>query len=250
MWDTIDDAYFDEDEHPLKWPDPLQCLTSFSSAMRTCRYFHDAMTLVTNGESAVQRIQRIQYTNVENILDLLTNEVSSGLTSVAIFYSAAGSFWKNPKVQEPSEFLLRVLMWIPQRSRLMLMPHLESWVLRRAYPSNLCGRIGTYLSDQGIMCLNGGAIKDYWVTSILDVAKWEANDANDEDCPAVEDILNSRPESWWMFPSTDYGSNEDEWTLVNYDDRKIYSGPNAASWYRWEDIWDVENWKTNKEEDM
>jgi hypothetical protein len=253
-----------------EWPKSPECLYSFSSALRTCRYFHNTITnhIKINGETSGVILQREQHMRVRAILDLQRDDPASVLVRVGLLYVVAGCFWRNPIVYEDFNFLDDVLVWITPISRMMLIPHLEPWLLCHARPTespaSLIIRVGVGgdIDNCLWMQLREGSLRvEGSILSIVSIAGVATlDDPIDEDdefppcdqnLPALLDIKNSPPDTWWFFPPEDLGVAVDEmqWSLVNYRRQKIYSGPDG-SWGRyWKDIWNVTNWRTFKHSD-
>jgi hypothetical protein len=68
----------------------------------------------------------------------------------------------------------------------------------------------------------------------------------DKGSPGLEGILEELDESWWLFmPTAGYCEYNGlklwprEWTLINYEKRRMYGGPDAKSFYTWKDAWNV-----------
>jgi hypothetical protein len=57
----------------------------------------------------------------------------------------------------------------------------------------------------------------------------------------VNEIAASAPDSWWLFQLDGYGG--EHWTFVNFEEKKIYIGPEYSEGYRWKDPWDVTTWE-------
>jgi hypothetical protein len=268
-WENVD--YTFDSEESGAWPKHPESLSSFSSALQTCRYFYHTITedIKLNGQSTGVLLQREQRQVIRDILTRQSDDPASGLVEVGFLYTLAGCFWKNPIVFEDHHELEAVLAWITPKSRMMLIPHLETWLLYQARP-NLA--LSTDQTNAIITVGVGGDVEDcLWmrlregssklpgsILSIVTIAGVAADDEVDNDeneyppCdPNIfvrRDINNSNPNTWWFFPPEDFGIavDEMEWTLVNYGLQKIYCGP-EGSWGRyWEDVWDVPNWRDDE----
>lgn len=243
------------------WPTPPKCLKSFISALLTCRHFHDTIIEVIkfDGEPVDEVLQRIQYDHIGSILDQLDDDYHEPV-NISFFFTVAGCFWRNAKVCGGPELLIRVLWWTGVKSRMMLLPHLEHWVRKHAYSSSTAGTampLQVVLEDvdppewttislkQGGLAIVGGEVDMHSIAGVVGrIPKKKAS------LCVLSDIKASHPDTWWLFPSEDKNSIEAQgvWCLVNYELKKIYAGPDGTTgWYWGEDIWDVENWKTDEE---
>ena len=165
-------------------------------------------------------------------------------------------------VLKHESIILDVLGWIIQESRLILVPLLEPWLLRHAQnvdegeggEEQTVERIGVEgdREDCTFMFLRRGSYKVFdYIYSIAEVTQGNEESEGDfppcgQDLSLLGDIRDSLPDTWWLFPADDYGIaiDENQWTLVNYQQKKIYSGPTASSGYTWIDgVWDPRNWK-------
>ena len=262
-WETLDYP-FESDESGV-WPKHPESLFSFSSALQTCRYFYHTVTndIKLNGESTGVLLQREQHQVIHDIVNGQNDDPAAVL---------AGRFWKNSSLFKAHSELDAVLGWITPSSRMMLIPHLEKWLLYHAEPNLppwpdqtendvLTVGVGEDAQDCPWMRLREGSLKlrgaVLSIATIDEIAPdKEADDEDEEnDYPACDpnirvlrDIKNSDPDSWWFFPPVDFGVGPEEmqWTLVNYRLQKIYCGP-EGSWGRyWEDVWDVPNWRADE----
>jgi hypothetical protein len=266
VWDCVDPNYIWEHDL-IEWPKSPQSLSSYFSALLTCQLFHRIITGVVNidGESIPDALQRVQRENVHQILERLYDEVSSGIVHINLFYFAAGCFWRNSQVFGEVDLLMKVLCWTSQKSRLMLIPHLESWLLRHAsLAASENVRIELLPVDDGdddfvFARLKTGSLNIKWDDLVVSKVSGVAENGNEEseenhppcdpELPLLRDIREASLDSWWLFPSYNFGSNDDddEWTLVDYGQQKIYSGSDGTSSYCWkENIWDVERWRRDQ----
>jgi hypothetical protein len=153
------------------------------------------------------------------------------------------------------------LMTIPQLSRLILIPHLQPWLL---YKTGQEEEEDSFISGGG----DGGEGEDdaLDVVSIAGVANKPATRRCDyggldekefheymlvqqkfdptcnHELPVLCDIRESEPDTWWLFPPEDcYTTTVDNehWFLVNYKLRKLYMGPNGTEAYYWDNVWDI-----------
>lgn len=249
-----------------QWSNYPLSLRSFSAALRTCREFFDSLANVVkiNGETPGVLLQREQYRVLRNLLDAQYEEDASGVIEIGFLYWLAGCFWRHPDIFEDLRFLGEVLMWITPMSRRMLIPNLEPWLLYHARPNLtiigepliFVGIGGDMENCQLIIRLIEGALKlhnpEFPIVSIDGVAFPDSPD-DEEGCSScgklwdsvlniAQDIKHSDPDTWWFFPPEDYGIavDENQWSLVNYRLRKIYSGPDGSRGYSWGNAWDID----------
>lgn len=266
VWDCVDSSYVWEHDL-IEWPKSPRSLSSYLSALRTCRLFHRIITGVIkiNAESVPDALQRVQRENLQKVFETLYDDVSSGIVHVNLFFFVAGCFWRNPQVFGEIDLIMKVLCWTSQSSRLMLIPHLESWLLRHA---SLATSEDDWVEvlpiddgDDGFIFahLKTSSLNIKWcdmvVSKVSGIAEIESHESKENlppcnpDLPLLCNIRESSPDSWWLFPSYNFGSNDDddEWTLVDYMQQKIYSGADGTSSYCWkENIWDV-GWRGKQE---
>jgi hypothetical protein len=267
-WETLE--YTFESPESGVWPKHPESLLSFSSALQTCRYFYHTITddIKLNRESTGVLLQREQHQVIHDIIKEQYDEPASLLVEVGFLYALAGRFWKNSSVFKAHGVLDAVLGWITPTSRMMLIPHLEEWLLYHAEPNLpkwpdqtendvLTVGIGEDARDcpwmrlrEGLLKLRGPVLSISTIDQVVP-DKEADDDDNENDYPpcdpnirVLRDIHNSNPDTWWFFPPDDFGVGPEEmqWTLVHYGLQKIYCGP-EGSWGRyWEDVWDVPNW--------
>lgn len=264
-WNNTPDEWLSDDD-PFEWPKTPEPLVAYCSVLRTSRSFYHIVTreVKFNGESPRDILLRKQYETIRDILKQQSENEASGLMNVMMLYYIAGCFWRNPLALCESNFLDRVLVWITQGSRLRLIPHLERWLLSCARDD--VGSLQT--SALGI----GGCVDDCeWLhfkngpwekrSDILYICSLTGvvDTHDDHDLKAliskVRNILayggclrehgNDPRVIWWLFPPDDLGIaiDENEWTLVNYSSRTIWSGPDLSNVYCWENLWDCKSWE-------
>lgn len=237
------------------WPNTPECLSSFVSALRTCQQFYNELRDAINldGESPIEHLQNIQYENVSNVIRYLDYDFSDDEIGVVFFYMACGCFWRNSKVLDDNHLLGQVMQWIPILSRFMLIPHLKHWLWPRRVPFHHANSIFALRIDQDEddpvkLCLVGGRFKvcksGIRVHSIISPVSGIINgNAKEMDPILFNDIKDSLPNSWWLFHHghDDPDEPEEEWSLVNYEKRKMYSRTfdEYACSHSWRDVWDV-----------
>jgi len=128
-----------EELKTLAWPEPPRSLLFFASALKTCRTFNNILSneVQIENSSPGRVLQRLQYHGMNELAQTL--HLRSGWHRslldescyIHFIYRKVGSFWKNPMIfdQENCFGIGEFLMGIPQLSRLILIPHLQPWLL-------------------------------------------------------------------------------------------------------------------------
>jgi hypothetical protein len=258
------------DTPSIKWPATPSCLRSFTSVLRTCRHFHDVIKngIKLDGRSPKEVLLAIQYQNLDEILKREWNRLridDVSFISVARLYSAAGCFWRNEKVLTDQSLLPNILLLSSPDSRRMLIPHLQPWLLSKAIPYlrstlkvidiRFSGTRTTEIEWERFVGLYAGnwvvLAGDFEYHSVGGILA-PADLHEDELFPALKDIRDSPPDSWWLFPDprgwyqlTLDGDYQARWNLVSYEQRKIYSAPHAMFCHIWDadNIWEVDKWR-------
>jgi len=243
-------------EDKLVWPDSPQPLKWFSSAIKTSRDFHTIIQEERfDGRSPGDTLKSIQVGMIDKIIEEQFDNEASQILDIIWLYQIAGCFWKNEEFMN-AEKLSRVLAWINPKSRLMLIPHLENWLLKNAQPKNpslpdysRIGIDGDCDSCSEIKLMGGSFVISTGMLIIVSLNGTVAGIhdeklASDSKPPLVQDIESADPDSWWLFPADDMEGAVDEntWTLVNYRQKRIYAGPESSGGYRWENIWTPSTW--------
>ena len=185
-------------------------LTSFASAMRTCRYSHAALTtaIKIDGSSPGELLHELQLRFIRDTWFDLRGSFWQDIDFEAA-YGAAGCFWRNTKFFESNtthwEILAKVTVHrFNPRSRVVLLPHLEEWVQARANDSILVGqRITNGIEDDNdewpkIQLVCGNTVVrgyDFVFTSVSDlqVQEWHG-------------------QKWFL--ENEEGKKEDGWVVV------------------------------------
>ena len=122
------------------WPTPTpQALIDFSSALRVSRSFRDSILRVkTKGRDPIKTLQLAQISrcdavmaNTNRLVILPSGKFARrwGILNGAWFMKFAGIFWKNPLIREDAEYMWEILSSLRMVDLLMLIPHLEEWIL-------------------------------------------------------------------------------------------------------------------------
>lgn len=122
----------------LSWPTPTpQALIDFSSALRVSRSFrHSILRVKTKCRDPIKTLQLAQRARCDAV-ESNTNQLLSGrrgarwgILNGAWYMKFAGKFWKNPLItEEDTEYMWSFLSSLRMVDLLMLIPHLEEWVL-------------------------------------------------------------------------------------------------------------------------
>src|SRR5271170_3343536 len=118
-----------------KFPKTPLSLRRFSSLLRTSRHFYRSITgLKINGESVIEKLQSLQKSKCEQMLRIFNHRYRTHASdaTVGVFIKMAGWFWKNPQICADFELVFRILRTLERKSLIVLIPHLEEWVMKHA----------------------------------------------------------------------------------------------------------------------
>jgi hypothetical protein len=247
---TIDPAvqsYFDTNyEPPLAWPPAPASLKSFVAAIATCRDFNYIILhqVKFDGLCLIELLHNHQK---DSVIGLTKN----GHLNMKLFYQAAGCFWKNPYFLNNRWYNHFVLQWATMRSSQLLLPHLEPWVNNCVQSDERPGdddedmTLGFLGGAQGETMSSSGGVK--WIEPGRALASVGSAWTSSCPCLAVQDVIQSPPEQWWVFwpmVMSDVEAFELEWRLVNYKEQRMYVGPNALEALVWKgrDVYDMSTW--------
>jgi hypothetical protein len=269
-----------------KFPKTPLSLRRFSSLLRTCRHFYRSITgLKINGESVIEKLQSLQKSKCEQMLQVFNGfqRTRPSDATVGVFIKMAGWFWKNPQICEDFELVFRILRTLESKSLIVLIPHLEEWVMKHAsqtppltykyikYDLDLNGenpdRFSPVVFQPGSrMALPNGV--GGWVFSIKGLYKGskfqEQNDSSRRIgkaegmsrqrkenegimslCPVLAE-LDKSPHEWWLF----YVSPGDSLVLVDYSDKRIWGNMCKRQMCLWDDVWNLRSWKVEGEDGL
>jgi len=122
----------------LAWPEPPTPLVFFASALKTCRNFYNIISdeiRIEDDSSPGRVLQRHQYDGMRELARNLRSHSrwQVGLLDescyVHFIYRKVGCFWKNPMIFDTVNRFCTFLMTIPRLSRLILIPHLQPWLV-------------------------------------------------------------------------------------------------------------------------
>jgi hypothetical protein len=260
---------------PLEWPSAPASLVSFKSAIATCREFNDTILnrITFDGRSTLDLLEEQQHDNLSKV-NTVVHDSNGYPADVGLYYQAAGCFWKNSQVERDPYHIPAVLQFSTRRSSQLLLPHLGPW---------LSYQVATHPDTTDILrwqmklscCRNGPDDESDIIhiyleiePKIEDLPQFGTIDSQDMDLDrhpsfwgesappllAEADVTVS-PGKWWViFPlSTATQRGWDfEWILVNYQEERMYVGPNASEALVWKgkNVWDLATWaklKTMKE---
>jgi hypothetical protein len=191
-----------------------------------------------------------------------------------------GFFWKNPLVLKKPDTIMKVLDLLQEESLIMLIPHLEEWVLQHVTPMpedqefRFLPRKGGRLAEMygldvavvfqvgswvGPICDFGSVISIGGLSefagqeeSILSRATarvnarihQEINDYTVKNCPVLR-YLDRSPVEWFLFKlSRPRLEPWFTWIIVDYSGRRIWGSFCAPTELCvWEDIWEPKSWK-------
>jgi hypothetical protein len=257
--DEDDDEEEDNASTEIVWPKPPECLSSFASALGTCRFFHDVITQIikVDGEHVVEILQELQFDKLVRIQIALHGCPKPHLD---LYFSTVGYFWRNPKLSKDPDIIGSFKLWDDAKSPLMLIPHLEDW-LKHNTPSKSkqSQKIQLTLSEmEGNAELVLLTDSDSRFTSagcdtleICPITKFHkilggkspkiAPRHRLKLLPIVQDVTNSSTDSWWLFRRIKHqwdGSMICKWwCLVNYETKQMHMRPQYASRITFENAW-------------
>jgi len=225
----------EEKNHVFTWPKSPPSLKSLSSAVLTCRAFHDALTRVIRIEDLppYELLRSLQA----QIIDIVTRDYGEpDILYVRDLYHRAGMFWKNSIVCEDRDYIVGLLQSLSAKSLLALLPHLEPWILNQA--------TSTGWSMPLVMARNL-PIDDGWPKYVMVCTVKEPNKGESSaffaDSPGLLEMGPSVEDTWWFFKV--WRHLHEPWVLVNYREKKIFGGSVKPVFFEWEDIWEPESWR-------
>jgi len=247
------------------WPESPPSLKSLSSAVRTCRSFHDALTrdisMRKDGITPYALLREIQTNQ-------LALEVNPSYVGDRIYirnlYASSGRFWKNDAVLGEPECMLSILENLSPKSWVVLLPHLEPWILKhaiRTYPMKWAIVRGREIPI-GVSRTNRGRTEDVpfflgsWkiqrtedsesenrVTIYSLKGRGKASSRILAEYPGFREMEGSAENTWWFIQlENGWEIRKTRWVLVNYKEKRIFGGSVKPGFFAWEDIWEPESW--------
>jgi hypothetical protein len=270
-----------------EWPKAPEPLRNYSSALRTCRSFYNCLNrVILNGGTVRLRLQSAQVYKCLAITDDVVNnsEWPYGVVGVGVFMKMAGVFWKNPLIMDHAPNpILRIMEALDEMSLLMLVPHLEKWVLRHRQPWPaqhhfvICkldsrGVIQKYEPDQVAIFHPGSSILTALGWSyVCSVTKlYEGSEHAELAESIIEERRNhttrgyamiqqqanrqlleicpalrelGRASGEWWLFSVHTQPDKKWWILVNYEEKLMWGNMCEPELCVWDDVWDPKSWR-------
>jgi hypothetical protein len=268
-----------------KFPKTPLSLRRFSSLVRTCRHFYCSITgLKINGESVIEKLQSLQKSKCEQMLQVFNDRYRTSISdaTVGVFIKMAGWFWKNPKICEDFELVFGILRTLEKENLIVLIPHLEEWMMKHAVETPLAYKykyikhdlhvhggnreiLSPVVFQPGSLMgpTNGGG---GWAFSIKGLYKGsEFQERNDPLRPKAEAESRQRKENeeimsvcpvlaeldksfheWWFI----YVSQSHSLVLVDYSDKRIWGNMSKQKLCLWDDVWNLRSWKVEGEDGL
>jgi hypothetical protein len=273
------DKLHDDYLGPFSWPRPPPSLLAFSAALRVNRAFHDSILgFKFNGESIALILRSLQAERVKQILRAESRSGRlnrCGYLDLGILMKWAGVFWRNPLLRNDVELMSVILDALRPAGSILLIPHLEEWILAHSIPvftegtitcdvdANLGGKgrscmlsaafeIGRWRGRTGRASTEVRSVKGLYQGTNLDESFLSSSDIdlndttvefqrrlNDElilNCPVFEEFENNSGE-WWLF------TLDDAWIIVDYRRKRIWGNMCQQKMCYWDDVWEVKTWK-------
>ena len=201
---------------------------------------------------------------------------------VGEFMKVAGVFWKNPLIHEESDYIRKILGALNNRSVIMLLPHLEPWVLEHARPTPTTGpyelcvdaersmhwhdpenfyatfETGSFVGPQ-MSCGWGSrdlllSIKGLYEGSEgaeawRDTAKM--NEELIERCPVLNGFRKGAGE-WWLFVLPKVSFFDDKtifWVMVDYRGKRMWGNMCEQKMCFWNDPWNLKSWRLGEKKE-
>jgi hypothetical protein len=249
FWDiAIENGYFIIDKEvqyvpSLEWPSIPSSLTSFMSTIKTCREFHDIVLhrIKFDGDSPAQVLKTRQAETISDISNRLHYEASRHnpengnnykVVDVALFYEAAGPFWRNPLVVAAEHYILyHVLHWSAPSAYPRLLPHLGRWLNIHRPESSECRRYQYHLTtckpdDHSSFRPTVQPRCPPWhgISKVVRVPySWSCRPSLME-----QDLRAHRQGQWWLFSRGPL-----RWVLINYREERMYIAPDVSKALSW-----------------
>ena len=258
-WETVP-----EDKHRVfTWPESPASLKSFSSAVRTCRLFRDALTRILSmrpdGISPYDLLREQQVSK----LTVYSHDAAPNTIYIRDLYQTAGMFWKNSFVLKDSTLILDILEKLSPKSLVVMLPHLGSSILKHVIRMQTkvpvvrgwglpidVGRAGGRLTEDVFFFVGNWQIPKSWdsnVTICSLKARGKASSKILAEYPGLREMEQSREDTWWFIEVKElkdhWEPRKAEWVLVNYREKKIFGGSVKPVFFAWENIWEPESWR-------
>jgi hypothetical protein len=212
---------------------------------------------------------------LSQVVSTLSSAFGLGLgMDVGEFMKVAGVFWKNPLIHEESDYIWKILGALNNRSVIVLLPHLEQWVLEHARPTprtgpgppvELCvdaeSSMHYYDPEEFIAAFETGSFvgpqKSYrWRSRLVLSIKglyegWEENEELIERCPVLDGFRKGAGE-WWLFvlPKISVEAEKEIfWVMVDYRGKRMWGNMCEQKMCFWNDPWDLKTWRLGEKKE-
>jgi hypothetical protein len=197
-----------------------------------------------------------------------------GRVNVSLFKAFAGVFWKNSLVREQSDHLKTLLNVLDNESSVLLIPHLEQWVLEHAVPIDglssydvdcyfpkdyespvfqIGSRFGAGSLSGVLTSIEGlyersGFMKDlYELKNQNESALLLQADSNQELIQTRTVFEELSKGEWWVFTLDGNSPNSawlEWWIMVDYRGKRMWGNMcDDAEMCFWNDPWEFESWR-------
>jgi hypothetical protein len=183
-------------------------------------------------------------------------EKDSHAVHVALFAQAAGCFWKNIDILEAYGYVPDLLQNITTQSSRLVLPHIEPWI-ESFFPMDTHGpevmRLSFFPETELEIIFSShfditwGSNRHHAIGIVDSVSVPELFLTRPGLRSLAEvDIRESPAEQWWVFLPLSCTTEDPElaWILVNYEEQRMYVGPNATTALVWKGraICDMSTW--------
>ena len=234
----------------LTWPPPPQPLIDLSSATRTCRSFYQFLhRFKIKGQALSHHLQLHQKKICRKIrrevFNLLSLGGEYGRIDGGVFMQFAGVFWKNPlPLSMESTAVLDIMEVLNNESLIMLVPHLEQWVLAHASPISEEVMESPPFVDQDIFLGSQRRLPFNFITAVFETGSSIVYGRRSTDVTSIKGVYegpefeargNKDPERQSKFAQSqakknqrliekcpvfkELGKGSGEWWLFNVEDR-------------------------------
>ena len=214
----------------------------------------------------------------------MTDSDDYGPIDVGVFMEIAGVFWKNPLILDmKSRAIMDIMLVLNNQSLVMLVPHIEEWVLshavqvstpfRELYPFvsldfdedlDVVFGIGSLMVPDGprgrIRSVKGlyqesefkaGRDKKPEKQSEYARSQTKMNERLVQMYPVFEELGKGSGE-WWLF-SMEKPANDDWedpwWIIVDYWGKRMWGDISCKQKLCfWDDVWEVKTWTVGEQE--
>jgi hypothetical protein len=213
---------------------------------------------------------------------MLTETHDCGPIDVGVFMEIAGVFWKNPLILDmKSRAILDIMLVLNNQSLVMLVPHIEEWVLSHAVPVSNRKLFVSLDFQQDLAVVFGiGSlmVRDSprgWIRSVKGLyqgsefkagrdkkperqseyarSQTKMNERLVQKYPVFEELGKGSGE-WWLF-SLDKPDNDELddrwWIIVDYRGKRMWGDISCKQKLCfWDDVWEVKTWTVGQQEPL